>query len=110
MRILTIALVAGTLAGCAGDAGPAAASEFERMLRSEHRQLADIIGYDEFAAACRKALLLDHQEFLAAHAVTVHGSGGGRYLEGRELLAACGAQCSPEHGLGQILAEFLIDR
>ena len=110
MRILAIALAAAALAGCAGDPRPTTGSAFEQMLRAERKQLAAIIDYGEFVAVCTRALLLDHQEFLAAHGVAVHGSGGGRYLEGSELLAACGEQCSPDSGFGQILAEFLIDR
>ncbi len=113
MRIALLAAVLPLVlaAGCApGAGGSAHSSPFKKMLSSEHKKLAAIVEYDAFIEACERNLLLDHEGFVAQHGITVRGSGSAKYINGYELLNACGPDCTPAHGLGQILQEFIVDQ
>ncbi|MCY4325736.1 MAG: hypothetical protein OXC81_06910 [Betaproteobacteria bacterium] len=108
MRILALLLPASLIVGCAADLQ--ATSAFQQMMHREFKKLPYVIDYAQFATAAKKSLLLDYQQFLDEHNIPVHGSGDGRYLNGPDLLAACGEQCSPDAGFGQVLARLLINR
>lgn len=98
---LTIGACGGQVAGGAGGK-----NAFDDYLAAHNLVLPKTIRFDDFDDACRRRGLLKSAEYLASIGITIHGSGDGRYLSGNALRRACGGECTPAEGLGDVLADL----
>ncbi|MGI9337159.1 MAG: hypothetical protein ACR2P4_01430 [Gammaproteobacteria bacterium] len=95
------------LGGCGGQvASGGQAGAFDEYLTANNLLLPNTIDFDDFDEACRRRGLLHSADYLESIGITIQGSGDGRYLSGKALLHACGEQCSPNEGLGDLLSDL----
>lgn len=109
--IITLALSAaililGACGGQVASGGKAQAGAFDKYLRANNLILPQTIRYNDFDDACRRRGLLKSTEYLTSIGITIHGNGDDRYISGNDLLKACGEQCTPAEGLGDLLSDL----
>ena len=101
---------AAAVSGCAGGVGAdgiGGKSAFERGLESRGLEIPRLIPLRDFHRKCRDLGVTHPDGYLESVGVAVRGSGDSRWVDGRELLRACGPECDPGEGLGIILSKFI---
>ncbi len=104
----TFAALAALCAALVFSAGALAGgrSEFDRYLKENELVLPNAVDYRAFDDACAARGLLHSDNFLKDEGIKIHGSGDGRYLLRADLLRACGKECNPREGLGELLTDL----
>ena len=109
MRILfyraAVLVMAAALGACGGQA---AGGAFGKYLTANNLTLPNAIDYDDFDEACRRRGLLKTADYLESVGVEIQGGGSARYLRRLDILRACGEECTPKEGLGEILTDLAV--
>lgn len=109
-RLLSTTLAAALLAGASCGGGFGGAAEFHRSLEREGLALPTSVRLDEFRATCARISVTDPDALLEELAVPVRGRGDGRHLVVADLLGACGPECDPGEGLGELIRRFAVPK
>ena len=105
-------IVIGALLALAFAAGAHARERtaLDKYLDFNDLELPNAVNYGEFESACVKRGMLGLAAFLESVNVEVQGEGDGSYLLRADLLRACGDECNPREGLGEVLADIAVYR
>ena len=98
------ALVAGLLLSACG---MGSRSQFQDALDQDDSEISDIIFLRDLMPAAESRQIFNFDVFLEENGMAIHGKGEDRYVYGHDLVRACGQDCSPYHGLGQLLSDFV---
>ena len=82
-------------------------SSFQNALDQDDLEIIDIIFLRDLMPAAESRQIFNFDVFLEENGMVIHGEGDGRYVYGPDLVRACGPDCTPNDGLGQLLTEFV---